>query len=1322
MPKINNYESRPPLRSDKLLGTDNPSGQTANFTVGELEDLILGNKGDRQIPINSQLDFTSAEPQFPQDGSRYISTSGGVSNRTSTTVAIHNIYERVESKWVETVPAVGFTVWDLSQGKNFTYTGSSWQAVGVSIGEVIQEVAAASTNIELDYTAHVANELSSYSDASTVNSLISTSTANLASDAALAAMQTTVEGYTDNALTLYSNTAATQGLINGATSGKADSADVVKLNEQFTFTNGNITGTAGTLNTEIAAASANTNQAFAAKVSNLEAMFTLDSSTPQVPTGLSTANLQAVQAVIAGDGYAAATEVTALETEVDANTAGLVTVNNAVATETSARVSAVQSLTTDVAGNTSGLATANTAISDETSARTASLTALQTEVDGNTAGVLSASNAISTETAARANAVTGLTTAVNDNTSTINNVSQAVSTETAARATAVSSLTSTVNSNKSTFDSHVDTYTTETASTASTIEGINTQVGSNTAGVTANTTSISDETTARAAAVSAVEATAAGNTANISTNTSAISTTDGKVDATYSLNVSTDSSNNKVVAGMKLGANNDASYIAFSADSFKVYNGDTTLQSPFEVIGGQVKIKSAAIGTINIGDVAGAPTALQQVTTVYAEDANGTNPSTTRGTRGFVAWYTNINLWTPSAGVSDLDFERIQGTQGIQGIPGTPGTPGNPGTPGIPGADGSSVTIKGTVASVNDLPSSTSTVGDGWIVGNDLHVFVGGTTWNNVGVVRGPIGLQGDPGEDGVGTDGIDGNNGDYVSYVYKVSSTAPSPPAYSSGSFNGTVESIPSGGWTDNPSADINDTEWMSTRRYSHNATTDNWTPGNWSTPARIYQRGIAGNTPVKNIDYFDGEEGAFISFIFKVNSTAPAVPTGGSFNGTGETFPSNWYDEPTANVDDTEWMSRRKYTNTKTYDSSGNETSTWSGGSWSTPVRIYQKGDTGDIGPRGNPGIAIDGDNVRIEYATSANGPWSSVQQANSTYIRSAVQANGTGAYVGGTGTKFVPTLGVEYDNGQPGTSAYIHIKYSDNGTSFSGSNGETVGEWRGIYVDSTEADSNTFSDYKWIKTTGPAGDDGKRLSSGIVFYQYGSENAPSAVNTSAGLSFFFNTGTFGSQLAAQGWNVTSPEMAAGTASNAYWTSHYTVTESSSGSNQGTPVFAAPVRSFAFNQVVTFNSLSTSGSTTIDGDNITSGKLKNSAYSNASGNNFSETGMAIDLDNGSIHAQNFYVNPDGEASFSGVHNGGSIGGWNIGDTAIYSGSTPDADGYAEAGGLTLSSSGGLHSKDFYIDSAGNANFRGSIVIEDDTTIDGAANVDSRILKNRYR
>jgi hypothetical protein len=44
-----------------------------------------------------------------------------------------------------------------------------------------------------------------------------------------------------------------------------------------------------------------------------------------------------------------------------------------------------------------------------------------------------------------------------------------------------------------------------------------------------------------------------------------------------------------------------------------------------------------------------------------------------------------------------------------------------------------------------------------------------------------------------------------------------------------------------------------------------------------------------------------------------------------------------------------------------------------------------------------------------------------------------------------------------------------------------------------------------------------------------------------------------------------------------------------------------------------------------------------------------FSTSGMGINLDNSSIHAEQFYINPDGSANFGGTHSAGSIGSWTV-------------------------------------------------------------------------
>ena len=119
------------------------------------------------------------------------------------------------------------------------------------------------------------------------------------------------------------------------------------------------------------------------------------------------------------------------------------------------------------------------------------------------------------------------------------------------------------------------------------------------------------------------------------------------------------------------------------------------------------------------------------------------------------------------------------------------------------------------------------------------------------------------------------------------------------------------------------------------------------------------------------------------------------------------------------------------------------------------------------------VPGNNVRVEYSINGND-WVSTQITGTAYlyIRTAVDTNNDGNYVAGESTKFVPEFGIEYNNGNPGDPAYLHIKYSNDGTSFTGNSGETLGTYIGTLSDSTQADSSTFGDYTWQKYIGTDG----------------------------------------------------------------------------------------------------------------------------------------------------------------------------------------------------------------------------------------------------------
>ena len=69
---------------------------------------------------------------------------------------------------------------------------------------------------------------------------------------------------------------------------------------------------------------------------------------------------------------------------------------------------------------------------------------------------------------------------------------------------------------------------------------------------------------------------------------------------------------------------------------------------------------------------------------------------------------------------------------------------------------------------------------------------------------------------------------------------------------------------------------------------------------------------------------------------------------------------------------------------------------------------------------------------------------------------------------------------DKGADGKMSYLHIKYSDDGTSFTSNNGETPGSWMGQYTDFTAEASNDFSKYTWAKVKGGDGVPGAILRS--------------------------------------------------------------------------------------------------------------------------------------------------------------------------------------------------------------------------------------------------
>lgn len=138
--------------------------------------------------------------------------------------------------------------------------------------------------------------------------------------------------------------------------------------------------------------------------------------------------------------------------------------------------------------------------------------------------------------------------------------------------------------------------------------------------------------------------------------------------------------------------------------------------------------------------------------------------------------------------------------------------------------------------------------------------------------------------------------------------------------------------------------------------------------------------------------------------------------------------------------------------------------------------QGPAGERGPQGEQGIqgatGKDGTSYYfyVRYSINANGnPMTVAPTDASKYMGVASTSSATAptsysAYTWSLIKGADGANGSPGQNGKDGVSSYLHIKYSDDGTTFTANNGETVGRYRGELVDHIQADSTNFNDYTW------------------------------------------------------------------------------------------------------------------------------------------------------------------------------------------------------------------------------------------------------------------
>lgn len=172
---------------------------------------------------------------------------------------------------------------------------------------------------------------------------------------------------------------------------------------------------------------------------------------------------------------------------------------------------------------------------------------------------------------------------------------------------------------------------------------------------------------------------------------------------------------------------------------------------------------------------------------------------------------------------------------------------------------------------------------------------------------------------------------------------------------------------------------------------------------------------------------------------------------------------------------------------------------------LKYTSKGEQGAQGPAGQNGIpGKDGENgltsyFHIKYSPVQNPTASQMTETPDVFIGTYVDftkedSNDPSKYTwsrfeglqGATGEQGIPGV-----NGEDGKTSYLHIKYSNDGQTFTDNNGEASGEWIGQYTDFEKNDSNVFSDYKWSEIKGESGKDGKGVQSVDVLYYLSSSS---------------------------------------------------------------------------------------------------------------------------------------------------------------------------------------------------------------------------------------
>ncbi len=281
-----------------------------------------------------------------------------------------------------------------------------------------------------------------------------------------------------------------------------------------------------------------------------------------------------------------------------------------------------------------------------------------------------------------------------------------------------------------------------------------------------------------------------------------------------------------------------------------------------------------------------------------------------------------------------------------------------------------------------------------------------------------------------------------------------------------------------------------------------------------------------------------SFKSIVFKRSNSNVDTPTGGSY---ASPVPDGWSDGVPSGKEQL-WMS------TRVFSSDGNSPQQ---ASWTTPVPVtdtefmdyeFSSADNPGIpskstpsGPEQNPAWSNEADATTIWMAMREvkNGAYAPGSSWKVLRIKGEKGEDGTSVNIQGhlDDTSLLPLSGntegdgyiidgnlwvwdgdswenagpIQGPPGVDGRTPYVHIKYSnDGGQTFTANNGETPGDYIGIYTDYEAADSSNPESYTWKNWKGEDG-----FGYEYIFKLTANDTAPDVPSSNAQRDDFVPTG---------------------------------------------------------------------------------------------------------------------------------------------------------------------------------------------------------------------